>query len=87
MTMRKRTSFFFLATLACCTFEKLHWSFGGQLALADVLALGFIVCYALLSRPRVPRTTAVLTPEWRMRLDRRTRAQELADLIHSLDKK
>ena len=30
---------------------------------------------------------AVLTPEWRMRLDRRTRAQELADLIHSLDKK
>ena len=29
----------------------------------------------------------VLTPEWRMRLDRRSRAQELADLIHSLDKK
>jgi glycosyltransferase involved in cell wall biosynthesis len=29
---------------------------------------------------------AVLTPEWRMKLDRRTRAQELADLIHSLER-
>jgi glycosyltransferase involved in cell wall biosynthesis len=29
---------------------------------------------------------AVLTPEWRMRLDRRSRAQELADLIHSLER-
>jgi glycosyltransferase involved in cell wall biosynthesis len=28
----------------------------------------------------------VLTPEWRMRLDRRSRAQELADLIHSLER-
>ena len=60
MSLRRLTSFFFLATLAACTFEKVHWNFGGQLALADVLALGFIVCYAVLSKPRVPRTTAVL---------------------------
>jgi len=58
--MRKLTSFFFLATLGCCTFEKLHWSFGGQIALSDLLAIGFICCYVLVSRPHVPRTTAVL---------------------------
>ena len=58
--MRKLTSFFFLATLFCCTFEKLHWHFSGSLALADVLAICFVVCYAILSRPRVPMTSAVL---------------------------
>jgi O-antigen ligase len=58
--VRSVTSFFFLATLFACTFEKVHWNFGGQLALADVLALCFIGSYATISRPRVPRTTAVL---------------------------
>jgi hypothetical protein len=58
--MRKVASFFFLATLFCCTFEKVHWNFGGQLALSDVLALCFIVAYIWLSRPKVPRTTAIL---------------------------
>jgi O-antigen ligase len=58
--MRRLTSFFFLATLSCCTFEKVHWSFGGAIALSDLLAICFIVCYAILSRPRVPRTSAVL---------------------------
>jgi O-antigen ligase len=58
--VRRLTNFFFLATLFCCTFEKVHWSFGGAIALSDILAIGFIVCFALLSRPRVPRTSAVL---------------------------
>jgi O-Antigen ligase len=58
--VRKVASFFFFATLFCCTFEKVHWNFGGQLALSDILALGFIVAYAILMRPSVPRTTAVL---------------------------
>ncbi len=60
LTLRSLTSFFFLATLACCTFEKLHWSFGGQLALSDVLAICFIGAYVVLTRPRVARTSAVL---------------------------
>jgi hypothetical protein len=30
--------------------------------------------------------TSPLTDEWRTKLDRRTRVQELADLVHSLDK-
>ncbi len=58
--VRRIASFFFLATLFACTFEKVHWNFGGQLALADVLALCFIVAYVWLSRPRVPRTSAIL---------------------------
>jgi O-antigen ligase len=58
--MRRVASFFFLATLFACTFEKVHWSFGGQIALADLLALCFIGSYAVVSRPRVPRTSAIL---------------------------
>jgi hypothetical protein len=58
--MKHVASFFFLATLFCCTFEKVHWSFGGQIALADLLALCFIATFAVVSRPRVPRTSAVL---------------------------
>ena len=58
--MRRLTTFFFLATLFCCTFEKVHWNFGGQLALSDVLALCFIGCYLALTRPRVARTSAIL---------------------------
>ena len=53
--MRQLTSFFFLATLFCCTFEKVHWDFGGAVALSDILAICFIVCFVVISRPRVPR--------------------------------
>jgi O-antigen ligase len=60
VTLRSLTSFLFLATIFCCTFEKVHWSFGGAVSLADVLALCFLISYAVLTRPRVPRTTAIL---------------------------
>ena len=39
--------FFFLATVFCATFEKIHWDVAGSVSLADVLAIGFIVCFAL----------------------------------------
>jgi O-antigen ligase len=58
--VRKVASFFFLATIFCCTFEKVHWAFGSALALSDVLAIGFIVAFAAISRPTLPRTSAVL---------------------------
>jgi O-antigen ligase len=58
--MRKVASFFFLATIFCCTFEKVHWAFGSALALSDVLAIGFIVAFAVTSRSILPRTSAVL---------------------------
>jgi hypothetical protein len=60
VTLRSVTSFFFLATVFCCTFEKVHWSFGGAVSLADVLAILFLVAYVILTRPRVPRTSAIL---------------------------
>jgi len=60
MSLRTLTSFFFLATLTCCTFEKVHWSFVGAVSLADLLALCFLACYLVLTRPRVPRTTVIL---------------------------
>ncbi len=59
--MRKVTSFFFLASLFCVTFEKIHWSFAGTVSLADVLAILFLISFvAGTKRATVPRTTAVL---------------------------
>jgi O-Antigen ligase len=59
--MRKLTSFFFLATIFCCTFEKVHWNFGGAINLSDLLAIAFLICFAVLyARLRVPRTTVVV---------------------------
>jgi O-Antigen ligase len=60
MTLRSLTSFFFLATVFCCTFEKVHWSAGAAISLADILAICFLVSYAVLTRPRLPRTSVVL---------------------------
>jgi hypothetical protein len=36
------TRFFFLATIFCVTFEKVHWSIGGTVTLADVLTILFL---------------------------------------------
>jgi O-antigen ligase len=51
---------FLLATLFCVTFEKLHWNVAGELALADVTTVLFLLAYALTSRGPVPRTTAIV---------------------------
>jgi hypothetical protein len=59
--MRKLTSFFFLATLFVATFEKVHWTFAGNVGISDILAILFLVSFLVTTkRPRVPRTTAVL---------------------------
>src|SRR6185437_13468992 len=59
--VRKLTSFFFLASLFCVTFEKIHWSFAGTVSLADVLAILFLVSFVVTTkRGTVPLTTAVL---------------------------
>ena len=52
--------FFLLATLFCVTFEKLHWNIAGELAIADVMTVLFLVTFALTSRGPVPRTTAIV---------------------------
>jgi len=53
-------SFFFLATVFCVTFEKIHWSLGGDVSLADVLATLFLASFVVTTRPRVPRTAVVV---------------------------
>jgi O-antigen ligase len=52
--------FFLLATLFCVTFEKLHWNVAGELALADVTTVLFLLTFALTSRGPMPRTTAIV---------------------------
>jgi O-antigen ligase len=55
------TSFLFLASVFCVTFEKVHWNLAGTVSLADVLAICFLVSFVVSTRRwRVPRTTAVL---------------------------
>jgi hypothetical protein len=59
--MRRVTSFLFLASVFCVTFEKVHWNFAGTVSLADVLAIAFLIAFvAGTKRWRVPHTTAVL---------------------------
>jgi O-Antigen ligase len=59
--MRRLTSFLFLASIFCVTFEKVHWSFAGTVSLADMLAILFICAFVAGTRRwRVPRTTAIL---------------------------
>ena len=59
--MRRITSFLFLASIFCVTFEKIHWTFAGTVSLADVLALLFLAAFAVTTRRYlVPRTTVVL---------------------------
>jgi hypothetical protein len=59
--MKRVTSFLFLASVFCVTFEKVHWNIAGTVSLADVLAILFLISFALTTRRlRVPRTTAVL---------------------------
>lgn len=56
----RATSFFFLATLFCVTFEKIHWNFSGSLELSDILTILFLVAFALTFRGRMPKTTAIV---------------------------
>jgi hypothetical protein len=59
--MRKLTSFFFLATLFVATFEKVHWTFAGNVGISDILAILFLISFFVMTkRARVPRTTAML---------------------------
>src|SRR5205085_626094 len=54
------TSFFFLATFFCVTFEKVHWKFGGSLGIADIATVLFLLAFALTQRGVMPRTAAIV---------------------------
>ena len=61
----KLMRFFFFATIFTVTFEKIHWDVAGQIYLADLCAIGFIVSFAAdrIARRdnRLPRTSFVAT--------------------------
>jgi len=60
-TASRVTSFFFLATFFCVTFEKVHWNFGGSLGIADILTVLFLVAFAFEQRDRpIPRTAVIV---------------------------
>jgi O-Antigen ligase len=58
------TDFLFFATLFSVTFEKIHWQVGGQIDLADVLTILFLIAFAAerfaRADGRFPRTDLVL---------------------------
>jgi O-antigen ligase len=49
-----------LATLFSVTFEKVHWNIGGDLGLADILTVLFLISFVLTTRGPIPRTTAIV---------------------------
>src|ERR1700690_2362544 len=62
MRFSRVTSGFFLATLFAATFEKVHWSVAGAVALSDLLTIGFGVSFLWDARHhrRWPRTVGVV---------------------------
>jgi O-antigen ligase len=55
------TGAFFLGTLFCVTWEKVHWDVAGAVGIADVLTILFLAAFAFeLGSSRVPRTTAAV---------------------------
>jgi O-Antigen ligase len=58
------TAFFFLATLACVSFEKIQWQLAGTIGLAGVLGTVFVVCFLLERLGQTsrgfPRTVAIV---------------------------
>jgi O-antigen ligase len=49
-----------LAVFFVATFEKVHWSFGGQVGIADVLTILFLIVFALTERRPLPRSSALV---------------------------
>jgi O-antigen ligase len=60
----KPTSFLFLATLFCVTWEKMFWSVGVDVSISDVLTILFLLAFALerwaRAERRYPKTTAIV---------------------------
>jgi O-antigen ligase len=49
-----------LAVVFTTTFEKVHWRYGGQIGVSDVLTVVFLVSFALLERRPLPRSSALV---------------------------
>ncbi|HET9324319.1 MAG TPA: O-antigen ligase family protein [Gaiellaceae bacterium] len=64
MILSRVTSFLFLATLFCVSFEKIQWELAGTIGLAGILAVLFVASFTLErlgTWPRkIPRTVAIV---------------------------
>jgi O-antigen ligase len=50
----------FFGSLFVATFEKVHWNFGGQLGINDVVTILFLIAYVTTERRPLPRTSAIV---------------------------
>ncbi|MFL5958784.1 MAG: O-antigen ligase family protein [Gaiellaceae bacterium] len=50
----------FLASLFVATFEKVHWSFAGQIGINDITTILFLIAYVATERRPLPRTSAIV---------------------------
>ena len=50
----------FFASLFVATFEKVHWSFAGQIGVNDIVTILFLVAYVATERRPLPRTSAIV---------------------------
>jgi hypothetical protein len=50
----------FFGSLFVATFEKVHWNFGGQLGINDVVTVLFLIAYVASERRPLPRTSAIV---------------------------
>jgi hypothetical protein len=59
--LRTLTSFFFLATLATATFERVNWNLAGSVNISEITGFLFLISFVVLTRrPRVPQTAEVI---------------------------
>ena len=50
----------FFASLFVATFEKVHWSFAGQIGINDIATILFLIAYVATERRPLPRTSAIV---------------------------
>ena len=50
----------FFASLFVATFEKVHWSFAGQIGINDITTILFLIAYVATERRPLPKTSAIV---------------------------
>ena len=50
----------FFGSLFVATFEKVHWSFAGQIGINDITTILFLIAYVASERRPLPRTSAIV---------------------------
>ena len=50
----------FYGSLLVATFEKVHWSFAGQIGINDITTILFLIAYVATERRPLPRTSAIV---------------------------